>query len=61
MIQEEFKKHSKPIFNNPRPTKAQEKAKEYIQAKQQKKEEKKEFKLKRFQQVDPRTNTNRSP
>jgi hypothetical protein len=33
---------------------------EFIKSKQTEKEQKSEFKLKRFQNVDPRTNTNRN-
>jgi hypothetical protein len=44
---------------NPKQTKAHEKAVEFIKTKQQAKEEKQDFKLKRFQNVEPRTNTNR--
>ena len=53
------KKQVKPL-NQPRQTKAQQRAEEFIKVKNEHKEEKQEFKLKRFQQVEPRTNTFRS-
>ena len=53
------KKQSK-HHNQPKQTKANELAKEYVKHKVSGSEQKAEFKLKRFQNVEPRTSTNRA-